>query len=168
MPAVEAPEAAHAGLAFVESAPYIVRFPCPVTLPPSGVLDLPAFVSGMVRPVRKLTVAVHLRHEQVGLVALSLEAPDGTGAVLSAFNGGHSGSYGTSCQTPTVFDDEARLAINRARPPFAGVFRPQDALSRYSAKPTEALNGRWNIIVSDASRGEARAQILCATLTLYF
>jgi hypothetical protein len=139
-----------------------------VTLSASGVLDLPVLVFGITRPIRKLTVALHIRHEQIGLVALNLEGPDGTGAVLSAFNGGGFGSYGASCREPTVFDDEAGDEITQAQPPFAGAFRPQDALSTYCAKPIDAVNGRWYMIVSDASIGEARARVLCASLTVYF
>lgn len=168
MPVVEVREAARQGLARSQFIPHVFPFPSPVTLPASGVLDLPVFVYGITRPPRKLTLAVHVRHERIGLIALSLEGPDGTGAVLSAFNGGRYGSYGTSCEAPTVFDDEAEHEITQARPPFAGAFRPQDALSTYCAKPIEAVNGRWHMIVSDASLGEARAHILCAALTVYF
>ena len=167
MPVVEGREAVRPGLALSRLVPHVFPFPGPVTLPPSGVLNLPVFVFGITRPLRKLTVAVHIQHEQIGLVALSLEGPDGTGAVLSAFNGGRSRSYGTSCEAPTVFDDEAKHEITQARPPFAGAFRPQDALSTYYAKPIDAVNGRWHIIVSDASLVEVRARVVCAALTVY-
>lgn len=149
------------------SVPHVFPFPSPMTLPASGVMNLPAVVFGITRPILKLTVNVHVQHEQIGLVALSLESPDGTGVVLSAFNGGRSKSYGTSCQAPTVFDDEATREITQARPPLAGEFRPQDKLSVYAAKPFDAVNGRWHLIVSDASLGEARARVVCAGLTIY-
>ena len=147
--------------------PHVFPFPGPMSLPTSGVLNLPVVVFGITRPVSKLTVRLHVQHEQIGLVALSLESPDGTGAVLSAFNGGRSKSYGTSCESPTVFDDEAQREITQARPPLAGEFRPQDRLSIYSAKPPDAVNGRWHLIVSDASLAEARARVVCAALTIY-
>ena len=147
--------------------PHVFPFAAPATLPPGGVLDMPVLVFGITAPIRKLTVSVHIRHEQIGLVALNLQAPDGTGVVLSAFNGGGFASYGASCAEPTVFDDEAADEITQGPPPFAGAFRPQDPLSTYCAKPIEAVNGRWYMIVNDAGLGEARARILCASLTVY-
>jgi hypothetical protein len=149
------------------SVPHVFPFPGPMTLPGGGVLNLPVVVFGVTRPIRKITLAIHVQHEQIGLVALSLESPDGTGAVLSAFNGGRSRSYGTSCAAPTVFDDEATREITQARPPLAGEYRPQDKLSVYASKPLDAVNGRWHLIVSDASQGDARARVVCAALTIW-
>jgi hypothetical protein len=149
------------------TVPHVFPFPGPMTLPSGGVMNLPVVVFGITRPIRKLTVTVHVQHEQIGLVALSLESPDGTGTMLSAFNGGRSRSYGTSCAAPTVFDDEALREITQAPPPLAGAFRPQDRLSVFASKSLDVVNGRWHLIVSDASVGDARACVVCAALTIW-
>ena len=97
-------------------------------------------------------VRVRLNHTFDGDVNLTLISPDGTSVDLSSGNGGGGDNFGSGAAdcsgTPTVFDDDAPASIVGATAPFAGRFRPEQALSRFAGK---SLRGTWKVQVSDTA-----------------
>lgn len=141
----------------------------PLQVPPGGVLYVPIDVHGLRRPVTRLAVAVHLTHQRVGLIALSIESPGGTWVALSSFNGGHERCFGAGPAHPVVFDERADVSIVDAVAPITGVYRPEGDLGRYRLGPVGSLNGRWHLMVADAGgRHGAPAEGLAAALTFGF
>jgi hypothetical protein len=137
----------------------------PAVVPPGADLELPIFVFGLPRPVRDVTVSLHIRHHAMGKLSLGLVSPGARGVLLSALNGGADGSFGESCHDPLVFTDDAPVSIADAVPPHRGPYRAVGTLAAFRGLPPPVANGCWRLIVSDVSQGGAGALIACVTLT---
>ncbi|MBI3414041.1 MAG: proprotein convertase P-domain-containing protein, partial [Verrucomicrobia bacterium] len=123
---------------------------------PKAILDVNTInsinnVSGLTGPIGKVTASVYLTHTFDGDLIIRLIGPDGTTIDLSNRNGGAGDNYGTGCNSPTIFDDAAGVAINSGAAPFAGTFRPQQALSAFNGKSGAAANGVWKLSIQDAA-----------------
>lgn len=73
---------------------------------------------------------------------ISLQSPDGTIMPLSTGNGGASDHYIQTCFTP-----DATVPIASGIGPFTGTFIPEGDWSVFTG---QAVNGEWNLVVSDA------------------
>lgn len=125
-----------------------------VPIPDAGQVDRTIAVPDA-GTISDLKVRLRLDHTYDAELELSLIGPDGTTAVLSANNGGTGENYGTgpnTCSgTVTTFDQSATMSIIDGTAPFAGSFRPEDALTRFVGKPA---NGTWTLRVADALAGD--------------
>ena len=121
----------------------------PMPIPDLGIAESPVTVSGVLLPLGRVTVEVHLTHTYNADLTLALVAPDGSEVELSSNNGGSSANYGVNCSARTVFDDAATNNIALAVPPFAGVFQPEGRLSILHGKVGTAVNGVWKLRVTD-------------------
>ena len=119
------------------------------TIPTVGTINSVNTVSGLSGAIGKVTLSVYLTHTWDADLVLSLIAPDGTAVVLSINHGSDMDNYGTSCSTRTVFDDAAATAIGSASPPFAGTFRPDQALSAFNGLSPAVANGTWTLRIQD-------------------
>lgn len=112
-------------------------------------------VSNVNFTVSKVVVSLHVTHSFDGSLALELVGPDGTTAILSAYNGGAGQNYGLGCfpeNLRTTFDDEASTAIGAGGPPFVGRYKPQEALSVFGGKSGTNANGLWQLRATTGSR----------------
>lgn len=114
-----------------------------------------SIVSGIQGSIAKIRVKVFLTHTWDSDLILSLTGPDGTTVQLSDQNGNDGDNYGLNCLFPTIFDDAASGPISSAIPPFAGSFRPKQALSAFKGKSGAAVNGPWTLRVQDLYSGDA-------------
>jgi Proprotein convertase P-domain/Subtilase family/Immunoglobulin domain len=121
----------------------------PVPIPDLGAIESPVLVQGLELPVARVRVSVFITHTYDEDLRISLRSPDGTEVVLSANNGLFGQDYGTDCNTPTVFSDDAGTPIDLGFAPFVGSFIPDQALSTFNGKAGEALNGAWTLVVAD-------------------
>lgn len=137
----------------------------PVLLPDRSTTDIPLSVSGFAGTLSQLRISLHLTHTWDGDLDLILISPDNTVVLLSGQNGGSGDDYGTSCSTPTVFDDNATVSIVNGTPPFAGTYIPEVPLSTFYGKSGAQVNGTWILRIHDnltLDQGEFK----CATLSL--
>jgi len=115
----------------------------------NATVDIPINVTGTGR-VGDVNVKVRLNHTFDGDVSLRLVAPDGSSVPLATSRGSSGDNYGTGANdcsgTSTIFDDSATNAISAGTAPFNGSFRPESPLSALRGK---AMNGTWNLRVSD-------------------
>lgn len=125
----------------------------PIVVPDTGV-------------VSDINVRIRLNHTFDGDLVISLVHPDGTAVVLAGNRGGAGDNFGTgtnNCSgTPTVFDDSAANPISAGVAPFAGTFRPDQALSALNGKPS---NGTWRLRVADVFALDV-GTIGCVTLEI--
>ena len=136
---------------------------------PTAITDLSTVessivVSGLPRPITKVTVGFYLTHTFDGDLDISLIGPDGTAVELTSDNGGAGDNYGTAC-TPTgrtTFDDAAATAITAGVAPFAGSFRPEAPLTAFN---TKAANGTWKLRITDDA-GLDVGSLACWTLAI--
>jgi subtilisin-like proprotein convertase family protein len=116
--------------------------------------------------VADVNVRVRLNHTFDGDLELRLVHPDGTVVLLSDNRGGSGDNYGTGANdcsgTPTVFDDQAAGTIASGVAPFAGSFKPEQALAALNGKPTA---GTWKLRVTDTASLDT-GTIGCVTLEL--
>ena len=106
-------------------------------------------------------VSLRADHTTVGDLQLALGHPDGTELILADHAGGNYPNYGRGAcgmdAVPTIFDDQASTNISEGRAPFAGRYRPEEALAAFSGKsPT----GDWRLRVSDAYDNDS-GTLLC-------
>ena len=92
-------------------------------------------------------VALYLEHTYVSDLVISLISPSGQEVLLSSLNGGSGDNYGSSCTSPTYFEDGATTPIHSGAAPFAGPYSPQEQLSSFNdgASP----NGKWRLQMCD-------------------
>ena len=125
-----------------------------VPLPDVTTVEIPLVV-GDFGAVQDANVRVRLNHTFTGDLVISLVHPDGTVVILSNRRGGGGDNFGTGANdcsgTKTVFDDEAAATIGSGTPPYAGSFRPDEALSALDGKPTA---GTWKLRVSDQAAAD--------------
>ena len=95
--------------------------------------------------VGDLNLQISLTHTHVSHLDCFLTGPDGQRIELFSGVGGHDDNFDN-----TVFDDQSRYPINKARPPFEGSFQPmallkrQPSLSHYNGKNAR---GVWQLVV---------------------
>jgi uncharacterized repeat protein (TIGR01451 family) len=104
-----------------------------------------------------VNVRLRASHSYVGDLGVFLAGPGDTSITLVTPPGDDSGdNFGTgstSCSgTPTILDDAAPAAIASARAPFAGTFRPEEALSAFNGKP---VGGVWQLSFFDLFPGDS-------------
>ena len=95
--------------------------------------------------IADLNVQVSITHTHTSHLDCFLIGPDGQRIELFAGVGGHDDNFNN-----TVFNDQSRYPINKARPPFEGDFQPmalvkrQPSLSHYNGKNAK---GVWELVV---------------------
>jgi len=95
--------------------------------------------------VADLNVQVSITHTHTSYLDGFLTGPDGQRIELFAGIGGHDDNFDN-----TVFDDQGRYPINKARPPFEGSFQPmallkrQPSLGHYNGKNAK---GVWQLVL---------------------
>jgi len=95
------------------------------------------------RQILDLNVTVDLTHDFTGDLEISLISPRGTQVLLFDQRGGNGDDL-----TGTLFDDEATQTIASGTAPFAGQFRPDQALSDFDG---ESAAGVWTLLINDRS-----------------
>lgn len=141
-----------------------------VAIPDANTLDSSVNVSGFSGHLAKVAVSLHIAHNQLDNLDLSLVAPDGTEVPLSTDNGGTANDYGTGCADleRTVFDPSATRLINSAlaSPPYVGPFRPEGNLEFWRGRWQTEVNGTWTLRVKDDAPG-GLGSLNCWSLFLY-
>lgn len=92
--------------------------------------------------ISDLDIQIDVTHTYISDLTITLTSPEGTAVVLTDGNGGSGDDYAN-----TYFDDEASTAITSGTPPYAGSFRPEEALSAFDG---EVSIGTWTLTISDA------------------
>jgi subtilisin-like proprotein convertase family protein len=107
-----------------------------ITVPPTSV------VNGLT--ISDLNVGITLDHTYMADLFITLTSPDGRTVTLFNRRGGSGDNM-----AGTVFNDEATTAISAGQAPFAGSFRPEQALSAF-----DGINpvGTWTLSVRDMAR----------------
>lgn len=117
---------------------------------PKNIVDVATIESDLTvtdpSTIADLDVRLTLTHTFDGDLDVFLVAPDATLIELSTDNGGSGDNF-----NGTVFDDEATTAITAGAAPFAGRFRPEQALS---ARDATAANGLWKLRITDDAGGD--------------
>ena len=121
----------------------------PLPIPDLGTVESSLTVSGVRLPLATVKVSVYITHPYDSDLRFSLVGPDGTEVLLSANNGQSGQNYGASCANMTVFSDDATTSIDAGLPPFLGTFAPEQPLAAFSGKTGSAVNGIWELRVSD-------------------
>lgn len=124
-------------------------FGLPLPIPPGGGtgttttpnLTLPAPTPGQV--IRDITVSMTIQHTRVHNLRITLIAPDGTQVLLFNQNGPNVTSQGL---VGTTFSDSATTAISNGSSPFAGTFRPSEALAKLIGMNP---GGNWRLQIED-------------------
>ena len=128
----------------------------PVPIPDDDLagVDSSVLVSNITSVVGKVTVSLHIPHQFVSDLALSLIGPDGTTNVLSANHGGFfSHDYGVDCVPDgarTTFDDASTNPISAGFAPFVGTYAPDQRLAVFSGKSGTNINGLWRLHAVDS------------------
>lgn len=97
--------------------------------------------------VSDLNVKLSLTHGYASDLAITLVAPSGKRVVLAYRRGGSGDGF-----SGTVFDDETGRHIADGAAPFAGSFRPEQALAAFDG---EDARGTWRLVIDDVSVGNA-------------
>lgn len=123
-----------------------------------------AFTSATSAPIRDLTttissiainqdisisdvnVRVNITHTWDGDLRLQLRSPNGTIRTLVNRRGGAGDNFQN-----TVFDDEASSPVTSGNAPFAGSYRPEQALSGFDGMNAR---GTWQLLVLDGDFGD--------------
>ena len=96
--------------------------------------------------IADLDVGVNLQHTGVFDLKLSITSPSGTTVLLNMYDPFFGYFDGDNYQS-TTFDDEASRSITEGQAPFAGSYRPLDALSAFDG---EDAYGDWHLEIFDA------------------
>ena len=121
----------------------------PLAIPDLGTVESSVTVAGVRLPLANVKVSVYITHTYDQDLRFSLVGPDGTEVLLSANHGQSGQNYGAGCDNMTVFSDDATTSIDAGLPPFLGTFAPEQPLAAFSGKTGSAVNGVWNLQVSD-------------------
>jgi subtilisin-like proprotein convertase family protein len=136
-----------------------------VPIPDVSTVDVPIDVTD-VGVVHDINVRVRLNHSFDGDLEIRLVHPDGTAVLLSNKRGGGGDNFGAGANdcsgTPTLFDDSSLNSILGGVAPFAGSFRPEQALSSLNGK---AISGTWKLRITDTASGDV-GTIGCAQLDI--
>lgn len=116
-----------------------------------GVASPPITVSDIGGAVSAITVSVWITHPNVSDLDVELVGPDGESVALARGTGGTGDDFGTSCNSSkmTTFDDTAKQSITKGTAPFVGTFRPTQPLGLLDGFSGAALNGQWELRVTD-------------------
>lgn len=95
--------------------------------------------------ITDVDVGINLRHTGVFDLQLSLTSPSGTTVLLNMYDPFFGYFDGDNYQS-TTFDDEASLSITEGQAPFAGSYRPLEALSAFDG---EDAYGDWHLGIYD-------------------
>lgn len=112
----------------------------PSTSATSGIL-----ISGLTRPVQRVTASVSLSHAQPGDLRIVLISPNGTRVVLS----------GNQFFSPRFADFAITIAFDDAAAPEDAAFnlvRPTEPLSTFRG---ESGNGVWSLEITDTTPGDS-------------
>ena len=96
--------------------------------------------------VADIDVGVDIDHTWDRDLTIALNGPDGTRVILSNRRGGSRDDF-----RGTVFDDDADTAVADGNAPFAGSFRPDQALSAFQDKIAE---GTWTLEITDNAEAD--------------
>ena len=97
--------------------------------------------------IADVNVMFNIAHGRVGDLTAWLVAPDGTRVLLFSHVGGTGANFAN-----TELDDSAATRIEDGTAPFAGVFRPTQALSAFNGKD---VRGTWTLEILDDTGGVA-------------
>ena len=104
-----------------------------------------------------VNVSLSISHTYDKDINLYLVSPAGREVMLSTKNGISLDHY-----TNTVFDDEASTFINQGRPPYTGIFRPEQPLSLFDDTVT---SGNWLLKIRNAGPSAGTLVNFCLILT---
>ncbi|TWU43198.1 EF hand [Novipirellula aureliae] len=97
-------------------------------------------------PIGNLKVQLSITHTNVSSLDGYLMGPDGQRIELFTGVGGSDDHF-----NDTVFDDDSRYPITKARPPFEGTFIPEGALKRQPSLSYfrgQSVKGVWQLVIS--------------------
>ncbi len=94
-----------------------------------------------------LDVGINLTHSNVWDIEIILQSPAGTSLCLNMYSLDE--YFVGEDYRDAVFDDEAEIAVEDARPPFTGSFKPRSP-AKLSLFDGEDAFGRWTLRVYDA------------------
>ncbi len=124
-----------------------------------GIGDSPIEVSGVLGNITKVTASLYISHPSTSEIDAGIIGPDGsTFAYLFDRTGTSGNGLGSSCADGdrTTFDDAAATSIDAGASPYAGTYRPMDALN----VPMSVFNGNaagtdgtWVLDVFDQQQG---------------
>jgi hypothetical protein len=99
-------------------------------------------------PIADLDVSISLRHTDVLDLQIFLQNPAGTRRICLSKYDSYDPNLTGEDYWLTIFDDEAEISIDDARPPFTGRFRPEpgNALSIFDGLDTY---GSWRLQIND-------------------
>ncbi|MEE3212813.1 MAG: S8 family serine peptidase, partial [Actinomycetota bacterium] len=116
--------------------------------------------------VGTVELGIRLDHTYDADLQISLIHPDGTTVSLASGAGSWRNDFGegaADCSgTLTVFADDADTAIDSGTAPFAGRFRPADALSAFTGK---SGLGTWTLRIHDRWSWD-QGEVYCADLSM--
>lgn len=95
--------------------------------------------------IADLNVRLNITHTHVSQLDGYLTAPDGQRIELFTGVGGHDDHF-----NGTVFDDQGRTPITKARPPFEGTFQPEGLVKRQpglGAFNGKSIEGVWQLTI---------------------
>lgn len=95
--------------------------------------------------IADLNLRLTLTHTNVSSLDAYLTGPDGTRIELFTAVGGSDDHF-----ERTLFDDQARTSIVKARPPFEGSFQPEGLVKRQPSLSTfngKSINGAWQLTI---------------------
>ncbi|MFT3884912.1 MAG: CotH kinase family protein [Flavobacteriales bacterium] len=126
-------------------------------------LELTIPVSGLVPPaIDSLSfgleaVCINVEHQRLADLEIHVIAPDGTTALLSAFNGGGGQYYRNTC-----FRADATRPVVSNSSPFEGDYAPQGPMGLVNNG--QDGNGTWTLRVHDANSGNT-GQVISWSIT---
>lgn len=97
-------------------------------------------------------VKLQIDHTFLADLRISLTSPSGATVLLTDQRGGGDDDYGVGCGAPTIFRDDASLAISQGSAPFANTYRPEEPLSNLHDGSNP--NGTWQLQVCDLSNDD--------------
>lgn len=92
-----------------------------------------------------LNVQISITHSHTSALDAYLTGPDGQRIELFTEVGGHDDHF-----EDTMFDDQSRYPINKARPPFKGTFLPEAAVKRQPSLGSfngKNVKGVWQLVI---------------------
>jgi subtilisin-like proprotein convertase family protein len=120
---------------------YVNRNPVRIDRGLPSVVSSEIQVAGSAGDIRDINVLMDIQHTFVGDLVVSLIGPRGKRVLLVGREGGSADNFRS-----TILDDEAASAIEDARAPFRGVFRPEGSLADFDGRDA---NGTWTLEIED-------------------
>jgi len=123
--------------------------PTSTTITDNATTEFPLTVAGVSGAIGKLRVALHILHDSVDQLAISLVSPDGTTIDLSSNNDSSGIGFGLDCAHRAIFDDNAGVSVALGTIPTIGPMRPEQALAAFNGKSGAEVNGVWKLRITD-------------------